>query len=1014
MDRDSLLQSLAGTLDANPHTRKESEQQLHRFETQPGFTAYLLDLVVDKSVPLGTQILAAIFFKNRVANYWAEPAEGRPANAAAIQSFEKAAIKQKLVETLIATYRQPQVKIQLTTAVQKILSAEKWLELLGAVKTLIADEANADHVYAGLLCLYEYTKCYRWTALETGAGNPVYEDITTEIFPVLEPLVTFLVADESESLANDEMLYLIVKIFKYITYLVLPSYFDAAKLGSWCQLLVMIINKPLPLLAMQELPEAREQHPRVKAVKWCFGDLHRLLSRHGGGHATADKSGAFATTFMAQFVPQILGVYWSIIEKWSAHSVWLLQPSLYHLILFLEQLIDTPAWALLEDKLEAIVKHVLLPSLRASQEAIELYDDDPEEYIRRYFDVNRDSITADVAAINFIYRLAATRFKQTATMLLTVIDDIMKRRAQKFDLQTATEAEGALRILSTLQNRLDKKSLPVAGKIDDILHTFVYPELLEATIKLTPWLTARACDTIAMFVHHYHNQQYLQDIFEGVVRCFQTNNHLPIQITAVDALRTLVDEDSVAEHIADQAPQLMGTLLEMSKTFESDILTSVMDAFVKKFAKNLEPYALQLASGLSLQFMSMAMELLEQQGPSNNINVEKEYQAAGILNTLSTLVIAMNSSPHVAALLEPVFQDMVKFVLENAMVLFLPEVVEILESDVFSTEQMSPIMWDLYQACIDLFETYALEYFDTFQPFFESVINHGFSSETETIESPHVQSLISVCFLVLKADEVDPVFADSAFELIGMAVLSMRARFVPFLPRFLPEIFEVFQHLEAQDAFDGYMLHHLLVLKVFFGALYIEPDFTLEFLQSKNFVTPFFQLWFKHSDSFQSVYGCKLQILANLGILCDSTKLGIVGQLLDTLRELADLLISNLEALPHAIRARQEILTKESSSREFNAGEGDDDDADDEYAYTGADDFEADEAELEALKQTPIDGVHVFEVFSQKVLALQGDAEKYKAIFGDLDANQIDIVTKVIQISQQQLQQQQQQQQQQG
>jgi hypothetical protein len=120
------------------------------------------------------------------------------------------------------------------------------------------------------------------------------------------------------------------------------------------------------------------------------------------------------------------------------------------------------------------------------------------------------------------------------------------------------------------------------------------------------------------------------------------------------------------------------------------------------------------------------------------------------------------------------------------------------------------------------------------------------------------------------------------------------------------------------------------------------------------------------------------------------------------------LLISNLEALPHAIRARQEILTKESSSRDFNAGEGDDDDADDEYAYTGADDFEADEAELEALKQTPIDGVHVFEVFSQKVLALQGDAEKYKAIFGDLDANQIDIVTKVIQISQQQLQQQQQ------
>lgn len=1011
MDKDTLLKSLAGTLDANPQTRKTSEHQLHQFEKQPGFTAYLLDLILEPNVQLGIQISAAIFFKNRISNHWLK--DDDKVNDALIQEFEKPAIKEKLIQTLMQTYRLPQLRLQLTTSIQKILNAEKWEELLSVIKTLISDQFNIDHMYTGLLCLYEYSKNYRWMSMETGTGaNPVFEDITTELFPILEPLVTKLIEDtnEAEVAVGDELLYLIVKIFKFITFSTLPSYFtqDESKLGNWCHYHILIINKPLPKAVMdEESTEIRSSNPRIKTVKWCFGNLHRLLARHGGGSFTNKKDTEFVSKFLTQFVPQILNVYWSIIESWSQKKIWLSEASLYRMILFLEQLIETPAWSLIEEKLEAIIQHVLLPTLSASKESVELYEDEPEEYIRRYFDINRESNTSDVASINFLFRLSSKKFKSTINILLTIVNDIMNRRAQpgRDDLLTAMEVEGALRILSTLGYKLDKKFSPVHGKVDQILQTFVFPELLPETIASTPFLTARACGTIALFDHKYSDQQILQDIFHGIVRCFQTQDQLPIQLTAVDALRTLVEEELVAEHIADQAPQLMGTLLDMSKKFESDILTSVMEAFVEKFAKNLEPYAHELALRLSEQFLQIASQLLELQA-SNTTDIEKEYQAEGLLNTLATLVIAMNTSTQVASSLEPVLKDMIKFVLENAMVTFLPETVEILESIVYSTERLSPLMWELYQTCIDSFETYALEYFDTFQPFFETVINHGFSKHEETIESPHIQSLIGVCFNILKSEDLDPNFADCAFELIEMTVLSMNARIVPFLPRLLPEIFDVFQSLENQGAFDGYMLHHLSVLKIFFSALYLEPTLTLNFLQEKNFINTFFQLWFKHSDSFQSVYGCKLQILAGLSILCDASNLNIFEQLQDILTESAELLISNLEVLPHAIRARQEILAKESTVKQFNA---DGDEEGDEGAY---DEYEVDEAELEALKQTPIDGVHVFEVFSQKILQLQQDANKYQAVFGGLDANQVDIIGKIIQISEQQRQQQQQQQQQ--
>lgn len=100
---------------------------------------------------------------------------------------------------------------------------------------------------------------------------------------------------------------------------------------------------------------------------------------------------------------------------------------------------------------------------------------------------------------------------------------------------------------------------------------------------------------------------------------------------------------------------------------------------------------------------------------------------------------------------------------------------------------------------------------------------------------PHVQSLIQVCFNILKDDDTDPVFAHLAFEDLELTILALNQRFVNFLPNFLPEIFDIFSRLESQDAFDGHMLHHLSILKILFACLYIDPVSTIQFILSKGF-----------------------------------------------------------------------------------------------------------------------------------------------------------------------------------
>lgn len=1002
MDKSTLLKALAGTLDADLEVRKSSEQQLRYFEEMPGFTAYLLDLITDSSISFGVQTSAAIFFKNRVAHYWTVP-ELKAATPRYIQTGEKETIKNRLVEVLSKVFRSPQLRAQLSAAISSILDVEKWDLLPDTMGALIRDTSNVDHVYTGLICLYEYTKNYRYAGLDNPPyTNIVLDEVAERMFPDLETLASGLLAEDLST--SDEMLYIIMKIFRYTTFSNFPPYLlDQAKLGTWCQFHLMLINKPLPESVLTADEDDKVLNPRIKAVKWCFGNMHRILLRHGGGVNTKSKKSEFAQQFLANFVPQILSLYWDIIEKWTNKQILLSQASLYHLISFFEQVLETPAYSLMQDNLEAVVKHVLLPMLSSTPQLIEMYKDEPDEYIRRFFDVSRENPTADTAAVNFLYRLSLTKFASCGSLLISIINEVFQRRAaDRSNIEVAMQTEGALRVLATISYKLDKKNSPVHGQVDQLIHTVIYPELSTDIIAITPWLTARACDTLAMFVHKFSDQSVLQDVFHGVVTCFQQQDQFPIQLTAIDALRSLVEETYVAERIAQQAPQLMGTLLDLSKNFESDTLTSVMDVFVSKFAVNLEPYANELSYRLVDQFLRLAQELLEQASAGAS-DIDKEYQASGILNTLTSLVVSMNLSPDVSQALEVVVKDVIIFILDNSMATFLTEAMEMAESILFSTGKMTPAMWDIYKVVIGTFDTYALDYFDQFHPFLEGVATTGFAQEDVLVEDQRVQSFFKVCFQALQGD-VDAVFADLAFQLLEFTILSMGRRFVPFMSRFLPEIFDIFTTLESQEAFDGYLLHHLLVLKIFFACLYIEPSYTLQFSNEKLFTSTFFKMWIKCGSDFQSVYGCKLQILAALGIVIDAP-LNLLP-LEDLIGETVDLIISNLETLPHAIRARQELLDREdgtkASGKDFKNGEyGDEDEDNDDDFYD--DEYEVDEAEYEALKASPLDAVNVYREFAEKATVVQQqDPARYEMVFGNLDDAQKEIAIRIIQINEQQ------------
>ncbi|KAG7195496.1 uncharacterized protein KQ657_003259 [Scheffersomyces spartinae] len=1001
MERDSLLQTLVGAVlgHSNEH-RKQCEQQLKELEKHQGFTAYLLDLL-SESDPV-VRLAAAIVFRIRVGRCWV-PQGGSGGRAAAndlgaILDQEKTLIKTKLIESLLKVSKDHKLRAQLTLALSSILNNEKWSEIEDIIKSLLSDVNNTDHLYVGLMVLFEYSKCYRWSDKMPNEGaNPVLESIATEIFPYVENIAKQLLSQDT--LLSDEMLYMILKIYKYVTYSDIPLYLvdNPTNLGNWCQLHLNIINAPLPKIVIELDPADRPLHPRIKAIKHSFGNLERMLRLHAATGRKKDFK--FAQVYMSAIVPDIVNSYYKVIEQWSSKQLWLSEASVFHLTNFLELLLDSEGWTLIKDQLDAILRLLIIPTLSASETSIELYGDDPEDYIRRYLDIGRFWSTADIGADNFIFRLSSKRFDASVNLLLAAVSDIFnKRAANRNDLEAAKHAEAAIRILSTISTSLEKNSSPVKGQLDKIAHTFIVPELLQDTISNTPWLTARACDFFACAIINYPDQSVVQDVFQGIAYCAQQADHLPIQIKAFDALGQLVPEPYVAAQVAPQAPQLMNTLLELSKKFESEILNDVMDIIVENFPANLEPYANELSSNLVAQFMKLAGEILEnssnsgmsyeisEPSGSSEIDIEKESQATGVLVTLSTLVKSMSHNPEVATNLAHSLKGVLEFILENAMVEFLASAIELMKIIVDTGKTVLPVIWELYDICLGSFQTYGFDYFDAFEMFFEAIINHGFIKEDIKMDSPRVQGLFQICLKIIgnADDSVNTYDAEIAFSLIELSILALGERIRSSIPGLMSQTFDIFKRMENNDVFDGEMLDHLLVLRVFFACIYIDASASLQVLASNQFLPSFYKLWIKNSEDFRSVHGCKLQILASGAILFNSSALSFVPK--EYVSETVDLLLDNLEALPGAIRARDALLTDGNPRAASDYTEG---------AYY--DDFN-DDAELEASKITPLENVDAGTTAVHSIVTLQSnDPQHFQAVFGYISDKQKDFLQRISQ-----------------
>ncbi|CAG8475521.1 4872_t:CDS:10, partial [Acaulospora morrowiae] len=983
------------TYHSDSSVQKQAESQLKQVEATPGFISVLLQILVSQETELATSQAISIYLKNRVRTSW-EYEDSKSSNVVPIDPQDREQFKGSILRVLLEVPNA--VRVQLIDSLGRVLSndyPEKWPDFMTQVNTLLSSN-DLNYVYIGLLALRQVVKVYQWKASESNI--PLLE-IVQQTFPIILHIAQNLHSEISLEAA--EMLRIVVKIYSSATqYELHKPLQEDSSIVPWTTLMLQLFEKHIPEEIIPTDIEERQRFIWFKTQRWACKNLNRIFSRYGNPAQLATSStkyNAFAEKFVHHFGPQILQTYLRQVERWIKREIWLSDKILYFCSDFFKDAITQKiTWQIIKPHTETLVSQFIFPQLCFSDEDEELWVEDPVEYIHKKMDFLEDFTSPSVAAVTFLMDLARHRKRYTFMGIMGFINTILTTYiSAPPENRNPRQKDGALKMLGCLSDMVLRKKYGVAQLMEAIFLNHIFPEFQSQY----PYLRARACDMLVKFDElDFDLESSLATAFQGVITCM-SDSELPVKVQACLALQCLMRHESVRTALIPNLPIIMQKLLELTNQIDSDTLSTVMEEFVEVFAEELSPFAVQLCEQLRDTFLRIMQDF--QDAPAEDIDSpedmeisEKTMAATGVLKTITTLILNLESTPEVMSQLENVLLPVISFTLKNTIAELYDDVFDIIDSCTFSTKQITPTMWGVFELIYNTFKGDGIEsgidYIEEMLPSLDNFISYGTQAFLQNAKFPTM--ILDIIDTVMKSDRLGENDRVCACKLIESVLLNCRGYFVePFLDLSLHYLSEVKKITSVP-----FRIH---CIEAVINCLYYNPRITIHHLEKCGMTQAFFTLWFENINKFSRVHDKKLVIVA----LCALIEMPI-EQLPQTLQagwpQVLDGILTVFKTLSKAEENRQRMekagmdgddsLDDDFNSSELNDEVEDDDQGDEniidedtqylEYLAREADKKNRDKLDVYARFQETFVGVQQHYPTSYSLLTKNLDQDKQNFI----------------------------------
>ncbi|KAJ2454378.1 Nonsense-mediated mRNA decay protein 5, partial [Coemansia sp. RSA 2424] len=942
-------------------------------ESQDGFLGILLQVIIATDIPIGTKQSVSIYFKNRIRRSWSGSPRALEQHAP-ISDAERSVVKDNI---LIAINSSPQaIKLQLTECLGIALKydfPEQWPQFLVQVKEYL-HAPDAQKVYTGLLALLEVVRIYRYTT----SKRDHIDNIAQELLPQLQKI-----ADDAVSSDDDlamRLTWISFKVyFNCIQSGIPPSFQAPDQLIAWGTSFIKMIEKPVAF-DKETMDEESAKEPAWKAKKWAIRSINRLYGRYGNPAllpaSDSKKNMPFAKLFTANFLPQLVQVYLKQVEGYATGQIWMSLRVRSLVAQFLSDCVkEKSAWKLVKPHTEGIVSHFIFPQMCFSRADQELWEDNPVEYVQKRIDPLDDFGSPSVAASSLLIDLAVDRKKATLSFILSFVNNVLSTYAQSpAESRDPRAKDGALNMMSALCGGLCSRKSPVLGTLPDFLLTHVVPEFKSHL----GFLRARALDTYCRYSSvEFQDKQVLSGILESVLSLL-SDPELPVRVHAALALQPMIENEDVRDVLSSHLPQIMQMFLNLTNEIDSDTISPVIEEFVEVFADRMAPFAVQLAQQLCDTFMRVMSDAVSKPLEVTSAELDdisdKTMAAMGVLKTLGTLVLNLESTPEVVYSLEEVLFPVVRFVLEQRLVDLYDEVFEILDCCMFSVKAVSANAWGLFDSIYTCFTNDGIDFIEEMLPSLDNYVSHG--TDVVTSNSEVQARLFNIIETVMKSDRVGENDRVCACKLMEAIMLHGRGKLDGMIPGFISL---VAAYLLSSDAIETpqFLVYSL---EVVLNALHYNPAIALTVLEQYKWTEGIFTRLLQNAAKFTRVHDKKLMILGLTAVL-SLPAAQLPPALQNGLPQLFDGVLQTFRTLDTAIEAREAL------QRMYEGG-SDDDDIDNEFEWDGNEDEDFDIGDDEDGDVDDLENEYLQHLASKASKAMGGDG--HADIDGSLESDDDD------------------------
>ena len=400
MDTQSLVQVLQTSMSPNPAEIKASETQLTQLESQSAgqLLMRLLEIVFQETANVSVRQAGAIYSKNLLKRRWS-PKLGEPDSLTGMSEAEKESVRLLLVEATCGSNATPlprAIQVQMNAIISYIADLDfpkSWPTLLPSlVQTLNSSPSNdlrlnALNVVCSVFRKYKTVSRSNEILIELQYLLPIFQETHLSLFKTIVPAILLEGVSSEVLLAAEHVL----DLFYSLNVIDIPEFYQD-NIESWMNGFLAILGTPnlakIKTLVCANLALYADKYQEVfepyvpGSVKAVWG----LLTILDSNDTDLDQLVAGGIKFLSS----------------TANTRWSNSP-------FEE-----------DAALIQICEKLVLPNIQLRDSDIELFTDNPDDYIRRDL-LNADSDTRRRSAIDLVRSLSKFYEDKTTHILLEYV-----------------------------------------------------------------------------------------------------------------------------------------------------------------------------------------------------------------------------------------------------------------------------------------------------------------------------------------------------------------------------------------------------------------------------------------------------------------------------------------------------------------------------------------------------------------------------------------------------------------